>query len=332
MRKMAFNETGDTVMAFEDGLGEDTSQPTEQTQEFTANAYEIVSRTINLWIRKIIQYVTIVGVARVVVLLVSGFVLFTVLGITGIISQDLFNYIFGLFSLTTPPDTTLIILTVLFASILIIVNALVGGAAIKFTLDEYGYNNGDISTSFSHSSHRFISLITVQVLLTFITAAALVPSATLATSALDMIDISDPFNPVFPPGSVELLLGAFAAMALGFLVVIYIQIRFAPTLAILMDSDLSVIDSLKKSWRITSGNFWHIFGAQILIGVAVFVINLVITFCAEFAFLTSSYYASLAGNILSALFVSAVNFIYTAVLYRDLSSRSDISEYPGYIQ
>ncbi|MFX1560256.1 MAG: hypothetical protein ACFFBL_06695, partial [Promethearchaeota archaeon] len=148
--------------------------------------------------------------------------------------------------------------------------------------------------------------------------------------AMDMIDISDPFNPIIPPGSMELLMSAMALFLLGGIILIYIQVRFAPTLAVVVDTDLSAIDSLKKSWNLTSGNFLHVFGGYILLMLVVIVLGVLLSVVVGFAFLPYSYLLVI-DSVISALLFGAFNYIFAVVLYRDLVSRKGISEFPEYV-
>ncbi|MCJ7817503.1 MAG: glycerophosphoryl diester phosphodiesterase membrane domain-containing protein, partial [Candidatus Thorarchaeota archaeon] len=202
-----------------------------------------------------------------------------------------------------------------------VLTALINGAAIKFTLDEYGGIGGNIGSSFSHSLGRVVNVIIVQLILSFFAAIAIVPGTVLSNQALEMIDIIDPFNPIIPAGAFELMLAAMGLLAVGGLFLMYISVRFAPTLAIVIETDLSPIDSLKRSWELTSGNFLHVFGSYILLTVAVLILGLAATFGVSFILLPEDYLFVIDG-VVTALLFSSLSFIFTAVLYRDLSSRA----------
>lgn len=315
-------------MAFDDELGFDPSQPI--SQDYTLSATGIVSRTLSLWLRKIVQYIIIVGVISSVLLAVSYVLLAVFFGTTGVLGTDPITYVINLFAYATLPDIALISISMGFAIIAFVVNAILGGAAIKFTLDEYGEGRGDIGASFSHALGRAPTFIIAQLILSFIVGIILTPASILTIRAMEQIDISDPFNPVFPPGSIELLATAMGLFVLGGIFLLYIQTRLAATLGVVIDTELSAIESLKKSWELTSGNFLHVFGSVILLNLLVIVFGLAVSAVVAFTFLPVSTLIVIESIITSLLF-SAMTFIFTVVLYRDLSSRKGTSDLPDYV-
>lgn len=314
-------------MAFEDGLGTAPSHQREQSDALSA--YDIMARTISLWTRKIGQYIVIVGIIGAASAAVSFIILNSLFGLIGTIGTDPLSLLVTLL-LDSAPDFTLIAVTVGFAFFAFVLTAITGGAAIKFTLDEFGGNGGDVGTSFSHSFGRIVNVIILQLILSFFVAVTLTPATILLTQGMDMIDITDFMNPIFPPGSIELVMEGLALFFVGGIFLIYINIRFAPALAVVIDSDLSAIDSLKKSWELTSDNFFHVFGSYILLNVAILILGMAVTFVVSFIFIPDTYLL-VVDAMVSALLFSMLRYIFTAVLYRDLSTRSGVSNLPGFI-
>ncbi|MCK4567320.1 MAG: hypothetical protein KAU48_08425 [Candidatus Thorarchaeota archaeon] len=308
-------------MAFEDELGHDPSQQSDQN--YALSATELVSKTISLWARKIMQYIAIVGFIGAACVAVSFVLLFSLFGTIGTLGADPISYLLSLFFGETP-GYTLVVVSVGFAVFAFILHAIIHGAAIKFTLDEYGGKGGEVGTSFSYSFGRVRNIIIVQLLLSFLVAIILVPAITLTGQALGMIDISDPMNPIFPPGSIELLMSAMGFFIVGGIFLIYINVRFAPTLAIVIDTDLSAIDSLKRAWELTSGNFFHVFVSYILLNIAFLFFSVIVTLVVSFTFLPLAYLYVIEA-VVTALLFSSLSFIFTSVLYRDLSSRTSSS-------
>lgn len=305
-------------MAFEDGLGSDSSQQREQN--FTGSAYDLISRTITLWARKIIHYIIIVGIIGAACVTVSFLLLFSLYGAVNTIGADPLSYLIGYFFSTTT-DTGFVLLSLGFTIFAFILNAIIYGAAIKFSLDEYGGPGGEVGSSFSHSFGRVLNFIIVQLILSFFVAILFIPASNLLFQAMDVIDISDPFNPIFPAGSLEQLTLAMSILLVGGAFLIYINVRFAPVLAVVIDTDLSPMESLKRAWELTSGNFFHVFGSYILLNVAVLILGIVISGGVSMLFLPLSY-SLVIETIISALLISSLSFIFTVVLYRDLSSRT----------
>jgi len=304
-------------LAFEDGLGNDPSQKREQ--DYTGSAYDLISRTVSLWARKIMQYIMIVGIIGAACVAVSFMLLLSLFDTIGTLGADPLSYLVTLV-FSTMPDIALVFVTLGFAIFAFILNAVINGAAIKFTLDEYGGPGGEVGKSFSHSRGRILNFILVQLILSFFVAIVLTPAIQLLAQAMAMIDITDPLNPIFLPGSLELLTIAFSYMIVGGIFLIYINVRFAPVLAVVIDTDLSPIDSLKRAWGLTSGRFFHVFGSYILLNVAVIILGIAISFGVS-VFLLPINYSLVIESIISALLISSLSLIFPVILYRDLNSR-----------
>lgn len=306
-------------MAFDDDLGLTPSQPS--TFDYSVSAIGLMSRTISLWSRKLVQYITIIGIFGAISGVFSFLLLFTLFDSIGVIGADPVSQYFSFFTYTVFPSDFFITVTLLFALVAFIINAIVIGATIKFALDDYGGLGASIGTSFSHSYGRMLNIIIIQLVISFLVSAATVPSLVMISRAMEVIDISDPFNPIFPPGSIELMMEAFALLLIGGIFALYILARLAPTLAIVIDSDLSVIDSLKKSWELTSGNVLHVLAGQILLSITVIVIGGVV------GLFTYQLYPFdlVVASIVTTLLFGSLNFIFGVVLYRDLRSRTGTS-------
>lgn len=306
-------------MAFDDDLGLDSSQPS--AYDYSLSATGLISRMFSLWSRKLTQYIIIIGFFGAACAGVSFLLLFTLFGGIGVIDAEPISYFFSFFTYTTLPDMTFITVTLLFAVVAFVINAIVIGATIKFALDDYSGIRADIGMSISHSTGKMMNLMIVQLLISLLISAATIPGLALMSSAMEGFDISDPFNPIFSPESIETLLTAFGLLLIGGIVVLYLVVRLAPTLAIVIDTDLSPIDSLKKSWELTSGNVVHVFAGQILLGIVMIVIGAIVSAVAYSLYPFDLVVASIA----TALLFGSLNYIYAVVLYRDLSSRTGTS-------
>ncbi len=308
------NVQGGFQLAF-DELGKESSQQPEQ--DYTVNATGVVSRTISVWIRQIGQYIIIFGIMAAAMNLISFLILVAMFERIGVLGTDPLSYFVNILTLTSLPDLTLIAVSLLFAIVAFVINAILGGAAIKYALDDYNARRGDIRTSFSHSFGKTFNFIAVQLLISLFNAILLLPGFYFLINAMLLIDISDPFNPIFPPGSLEMMMAGAGLMFVGGIILIYVSARFAVALAAVIDTDLSAIDSLKKSWNLTSGNVWHVIGSWILFGFVVAVLGAIVS--------TLGYYLQpydvVIPTIVTSLLFSALNFIFPVVLYRDLSSR-----------
>jgi len=322
-------------LAFEDGLGVDPSQPREE--EYVLSATGIVSKTLSVWIRRFGQYVILVGLVSVFIVFASVIILFAIFGSIGMLPTDPINYIFGLFVLPSTPDLTYFSIAIVFGVIAFIVNAILSGAAIKYSLDDYSGQNAEIGTSFSHAFGKIARIVTIQLIIAIIVSVVTGPSLVLMTRALEGIDLTDPMNPIIEPWAFEYMMMGSVLMLVGGIFILFFLVRFAPALAVVMDTELSAIDSLKRAWELTSGNFLHVLGAQILIGIVVGLLGMVVSVGTTMVMdpnplLPQNPYSIIVQITLTSLLFSAPSLIYISVLYRDLLARggpveSDLPEY-----
>ncbi|NHI89566.1 MAG: hypothetical protein EAX87_08590 [Candidatus Thorarchaeota archaeon] len=302
-------------MAFEGDLGIDASQAHDET--YAVSATGLVSRTFNQWFHKLGQYIIIVGLVGTILALVSFFVLVAFFSLIGTMAMNPIAYIFNNLLLPPLPGTTLIVVSLVFATLAFIINAVITGAATKFALDDYGGGrNAEVGASFSFALGKTGTIIIVQIIQTILVTGAMAPGLALSLLALSGIDITDPFNPIIAPGTMELMMGSLVLLLIGVVVAVYFSIRFAPVMPVVVDSNLSAIDSLKKSWSMTGGNMLHVFGGLFLVGIIVAILDLM----ASMVLFFTPYYATVSA-VISALLFSAISYVFSVVLYRDLSAR-----------
>ncbi|MHA2047749.1 MAG: hypothetical protein ACW99G_23450, partial [Candidatus Thorarchaeota archaeon] len=234
-------------------------------------------------------------------------------------------------ALTSFPDITQVSIALVFALVAFVINAITAGAVIKYALEDYAGKKAVVGDSFSSSIGKLSRIVVVQLILTSIVTIIFTPALILLTRAMDVIDISDPLNPIFPPGSLELMMSAFGFLLIGGIFILYIQARLVPTLAIVLDTELSAIESLKKSWSLTSGNILHVLGGQFLALLVTIVFGLFVSIGVGAALLPIDL-AIVIETVISVLLFSAFSLIFGVVLYRDLQSRStETSDLPDYI-
>jgi hypothetical protein len=89
-------------------------------------------------------------------------------------------------------------------------------------------------------------------------------------------------------------------------------------------SGLSTGGSVKRTLSITSHNFWHTFGGVFLLAVVTIIIGIVISLLLSVFFFVSDVYTVILGGVVSSVLITPLNFVFQAVLYRDLDERSGI--------
>jgi hypothetical protein len=300
-------------MEIDDGLGLQPSAPPEH--DFTVSALDLVTRTFKLWFRKLPSYILIVGLLGVAFNLLHLAVFYALYGslafdLLAYVGPDIITTLLRFATSETVIGIEFIILAIVLTVVGMVVNAVIAGGGIKFALDDYGFHQADVETSLSFAFSRLSTMIVVQFLLASIVTVALAPSTFIMADALATYDLNR-------------MMTGFFFYSIGAIVALYFVIRLSPTSAVVVAEDLGAIDSMKRAWKLTTGNFWHIFGGQILLGIALFVIGLVLGTLVSLAFYDVTLVLYISAFIILLLF-GAIAYVFSVVLYRDLESRSRV--------
>jgi len=299
--------------------------PLHPEHDFAVSALDLVTRTLKVWVRKLPSYILIVGLLGVAFSLLTFAVFFALYGLLAYdlmlyVTTDIINTFLG-FALAEPLlAIEIITIAIVLTVVGMVVNAVVAGGGIKFALDDYGSHQADVGTSLSFAFSRLSTMIVTQFLRGLIVSGAMAPGMFLILGSLTAID---PMNPSME--ALSAMMAGLGILLVGAIVALYFGIRLAPSSAVVIAEDLGAIDSLKRAWALTSGNFWHIFGGQFLLGLAVGIIGVVLGMVLfPLAFYGEAIMLFVSAIITSLLF-SAINYVFDAVLYRDLEARSSVA-------
>jgi len=237
----------------------------------------------------------------------------------GTISSDPLSIILNLFLFTGvlfTGDLTIMAIVISLTLVSVIIASFVAGATYKFAFDNYGSpDGGNVRDSFSFAIERIVPLILMQLIVSGIILVIMLPGLILTLSSVIAYDL------------VAILLG-FGTLMISLLIALYLLVRLSVAVVLVITEDNSVIDSLKRAYAMTSGQFWHIFTGQMLMGLAVGLLGTVLIVIA--LPLTMIFGSALIGiiivavilGIISQLFFSPITYIFGIVLYRDLESRT----------
>ncbi len=281
-------------------------KPRKTRSEYELNASGLVGRTFSLWSRKLPIYIVIVGITGAVLVLFQAIMLFLVFGSTGILLLEfigtspldtIFSLVF--FNISIGILIPLIILTL----IGLLVYVIVGGAAIKYALIDYmNPGAGNLKESFSFAFRLAIPLLIVQ----FLQSLLILGIAALAVLTFYL-------QPLVSLGSI------FA--------VLYIAARLAPAPAVVIAEERAPLDALSRTWQITGGLSLHVLFGQVLMAIVFMIVTIVISVAVGIglAFTISSLeLLILITTIITSLLLSSLNYIFQAVIYKDLEAR-DVS-------
>jgi len=267
----------------------------------------LVGKAINLWRRKLPKYMVIIGIAGVALTILQAMVLFFLFGAAGLellefVGTSTLDSVFSLILYPIFPEYLIIIFALTIFGL--IIYAIIAGAAIHYTLTDYeNRGSGTIGESFSYSAKLAIPLIGVQLI-----ESLIVVSLAAISVVLMFIDALISLVMIIPT--------------------LYIAVRLAPALAIVISEERYPIQALRRSWQITARSFWHVFVGQLLMIIVVMIIDIGVA--VGIAFILPSIIPELGFSILAVTLIfsgvfSSMNYIFLAVLYKDLEARENIN-------
>ena len=248
--------------------GNDRESLGPDTRDFSVSSSELVTRTLSLFKRKFISYILIVGVVQFVYAFIINLIVFSFFGLTspGIFSSDPFSIIGGLMGLVGSAGVFILAIVAL-SMIGTILLTVVAGGAVKLALENYGSpSEGEASPSLSFAISRAVKLIATQLILSSILFLIMSP---VVLVFLTNIVTFDPYD-IYAYMTAMMTIGPVLAICGA--VMLFVSVRLAPIIAVVIAEDKSVIESVKRTWVLTSGRFWHVFFGQMMLA---FVIGLI---------------------------------------------------------
>ncbi|MHA2205740.1 MAG: hypothetical protein ACXABC_07760 [Candidatus Thorarchaeota archaeon] len=300
--------------------GDDSESLGSDTRDFSVSSSELVTRTLSLFKRKFASYILIVGVAQFLYAFIINFIVFSFFGLTspGIFSSDPYSIISGLMGLVGSASLFIIAMVIL-SMIGTVLLTVVAGGAIKLALDNYGSpSEGEAGPSLSFAVSRAVKLIATELILSSILFLIMSPVVLVLLAGLPAFD---PYN-VYAYMTVMMTIGP--VLAICGVIMVYVSVRLAPIIAVVIAEDKSVIESVKRTWVLTSGRFWHIFFGQMMLA---FVIGLIAGVIGVFTLpllFSGGFWILILSSSISLLFFSPVMYIFQAVLYKDLLSQTSM--------
>ncbi|MHA1577341.1 MAG: hypothetical protein ACTSU3_08255 [Candidatus Thorarchaeota archaeon] len=280
-------------------------RPRRTRSEYELNASGLVGRTFSLWRRKLPIYVAIVGLVGVALALFQAIILFLIFGLPGFallefIGTSTLDTIFSLVFYNIP---NIIFPLIALTLIGLLVYVIVGGAAIKYALTDYMKPGaGNLNESFSFALKLAAPLLIVQFLQSLVI---------LGLAALAVLTIYS--QPLVSLGTI------FA--------VLYIAARLAPAPAVVIAEERAPTDALSRTWQITGGLSLHVLLGQVLMAIVFMIVTIAISVIVGIGLafiITSLEVLILVTTFVTSLLLSPLNYIFQAVIYKDLEAR-DVS-------
>ena len=292
-------------MAFDEGPSPEQAKPRSAYEQSVVG---LVDKTLNLWGRKLPQYIIMVGLTGVAIVVFQTIILLAMFGVSGyylleFIGTSPLDSVFSLLMYQFTIEYLLVIFSL--STLGLVIYAIVAGGAIHYALTDYeNPGSGAIGESLSFAANHAIPLIGVQLLQSLIIVGLAVLSSLVSFDIL-----------------------IYLAMTI---LILYISVRLAPAQAIVIAEERSPVNALKRSWQVTGGLFWHVFFGQLLIGIVVviidfgviFVLGLILPFIVADVLMVIFVITSV-----SSLAISSISYIYLAVLYKDLEARGTAGDF-----
>lgn len=278
----------------------------------------IMSATFDVWTKNFVNFFVVFLALAAANALIAGLFAFAFFGVFGIGS----GFVPG-----SPPENvavgnlaTLFLFAIAVVLASAVISSIVTGGMTEYAVRRYRGEGMTLERALRRGFERFLSILGANVLLTMLVfGLVLLPLLAIFPLVLS-IGTGDPGT------AIVLLFGGFLAFVIGGIVALYVYIGMSLYAPSIMVENQKAVGGLMRSWRITKGYRWSIFGAilvialiQALVGGAI----LVSTF-----FVSNSILDIVASALVSGL-VGSWLVIMAAVAY-DLIVRQPTYGPPQY--
>ncbi|NWF96714.1 MAG: hypothetical protein HXY34_11290 [Candidatus Thorarchaeota archaeon] len=302
----------------------DSSAPeATSADQFKLSAVQVVTKTIDVWAKKPVHYIVLYGIGSFVSAIVSVLLLYIVAGNDFLsvfqlqASSDITTTIANLFA-QVPATLAIAVSLLALALISTLLSALFAGSTMRYTLSRYAGNNEEtIASSISFGVNRIVKLFGVQLLLILIAGVIMIPGQVYTYAVMESIPL-DPY--LITPEQAMSVLTASLFMLLLLLINLYLNIRFSVALPVAVVEDCSIVGCVKRAWSLSSGQFWHIFGPLLLLGIGTGIIGAGLLAGFAYPIMVSPLFV-IARVVAVQAIVGSLNAVFLLVLYKDLEVR-----------
>jgi len=219
----------------------------------------IMSATFDVWTKNFANFFVVFLGLAVANALIAGLFAFAFFGVFGIGS----GFVPG-----TPPASvvvgnfaTLILFAIAVVLASAVISSIVNGGMTEYAVRRYRGEGMTLERALRRGFERFLSILGANVLLTILVfGLVLLPLLAIFPLALS-IGTGDPGT------AIALLCGGFLAFVIGGIVALYVYIGMSLYAPAIMVENQKSVGGLMRSWRITKGYRWSIFGAILVIAL-----------------------------------------------------------------
>lgn len=275
----------------------------------------LLSGTFDVWVKNFGAFFLV----YLVLSLVTGAL--SLLGASVILGVP---YVGGSFPLGSVPSQASLVEFVGYEIVIGIIGWVFGsivlGGVVDFSVRRYRGENVRIQDSLSKGLTRVLSIMGANLLVTLVTLGVILLWAVLLVFGVVAL-----VSTGGTAGGIAALCGALIAFPFIGVLVIYLDIALSLYAPAIMTEGAHAVDSLQRSWTLTKGHKWSIFGAGLVLFILLIIINGAI-----------GAVGSLSGNLILELVATAVASavtgawiaILTAVAYDRIAKLPQPSAWP----
>lgn len=275
----------------------------------------LLSGTFDVWVKNFGAFFLV----YLVLSLVTGAL--SLLGASVILGVP---YVGGSFPLGSVPSQASLVEFVGYEIVIGIIGWVFGsivlGGVVDFSVRRYRGENVRIQDSLSKGLTRVLSIMGANLLVTLVTLGVILLWAVLLVFGVVAL-----VSTGGTAGGIAALCGALIAFPFIGVLVIYLDIALSLYAPAIMTEGAHAVDSLQRSWTLTKGHKWSIFGAGLVLFILLIIINGAI-----------GAVGSLSGNSILELVATAVASavtgawiaILTAVAYDRIAKLPQPSAWP----
>jgi zinc ribbon protein len=271
-----------------------------------ATASSILSGLFDVWTKNFLNFFA---------------VFFTVALVNGLLNVLLFYAFFNTFDYSTgffpgvatgggSVDFARLVAFALLAGIMgVIVSSLVAGGMTEYSVRRYRGEQIDLQAALRRGLDRYLSIFGAAFLLDLLVVAVIIfPLGIILPLAV--------VGGANPGAAIAALCAAFLTLVVGGLIVLYVYIGMSLNAPAIMMESHGAIDGLMRSWRITKGTRWSLFGALLVTVILTAIIGAVITTPASIAnsWVVDVAAVALASGIAGSWFVILASVAYDLIV------------------
>lgn len=247
------------------------------------------------------------------------FLVFLVLGlVNGLLGILLGFAIFGVFS--APPSGIVptvsgptaanianVILFLLLAAIGgVIINSIVIGGMVYYSVRRFRGEAVTLEAALRKGLEKFLSILGANLLLSVLVfGVVFIP-------LLLLLPLAFSGGTIDPTSAIATVCGALALLVVGGVIALYLSVAMSLYAPAIVVENTNAIGGLARSWRLTKGHWWSLFGAIVIAGILGGIISVAISVPAAFV---GNPVVSVVASALAFGIVGAWSSIVAAVAY-----------------